>query len=276
MVRYGSLQNRDGERLLLYGLSALGLVFLAATFIPPRGYDLISYWLVDVDYANVTDLSGQGPFRYAPPVALVMAPLRSLPWEALVVLWLALQLAALWYIGGRWTLALIVFPPVWLDLVYGNINIMLAAVIVAGFRYPALWSFALLTKVTPGVGLVWFAVRREWRSLAIALGATTAIIVVSMVIQGVGAWQDWLRFLAASMALPLPGDALPIPLLPRLVVAMLIVGFAGLTDRRWLVPLGVVLAMPTLWVIAFAPLVAIAGIRRDPGGGRLATSRVTG
>lgn len=269
-------ENRDGQRLLLYGLSALGLVFLTATFIPPHGYDLISYWLVNVDYANVTDLSGQGPFRYAPPIALAMTPLRSLPWEALVVLWLALQLAALWYIGGRWTLALIIFPPVWLDLVYGNINIMLAAVIVAGFRYPAVWSFALLTKVTPGVGLVWFAVRREWRSLALAIGATAAIIGVSIVIQGVGAWQVWLRFLTTSSAMPLPGDALPIPLLPRLIVATLIVALGGLTDRRWLVPVGVVVAMPTLWVIAFAPLVAIAGIQRDPSRGRLATSVMTG
>ena len=42
--------------------------------------------------------------------------------------------------------------------------------IVLGFRWPFTWAFVLLTKVTPGVGLLWFAVRREWRSLAIALG----------------------------------------------------------------------------------------------------------
>ena len=48
----------------------------------------------------------------------------------------------------------------------------MAAAIALGFRYPAAWSFLLLTKVTPGIGLVWFAVRREWRPLAIALGFT--------------------------------------------------------------------------------------------------------
>lgn len=265
MVAEIRARNPDGERVLLFGLSALGLVFLAATFIPPHGYDLTSYWLANVDYPTVTDLSGQGPFRYAPAVALVMAPLRLLPWEALEVLWLGLQLAALWYIGRRWTLALIIFPPVWLDLVYGNINIMLAAMIVAGFRYPAVWSFALLTKVTPGIGLIWFAVRREWKSLAIALGTTAAIVLVSVAIKGLEPWQNWVHFLTTSTAMTLPEDALPVPLPPRLIVAGLTVGWAGITNRRWLVPVGVVVAMPTLWVIALAPLVAIAGILREQG-----------
>ncbi len=49
-----------------------------------------------------------------------------------------------------------------------------------GFRYPAAWSLILLTKITPGIGLLWFAVRREWRALAIALGATAAIASVSL------------------------------------------------------------------------------------------------
>ena len=46
----------------------------------------------------------------------------------------------------------------------GNIHLLLGAVIVAGFRWPWLWALPLLTKVTPGVGLLWFALRREWRT----------------------------------------------------------------------------------------------------------------
>jgi hypothetical protein len=251
-------------------LSVLGALFVVASFVPglatSHGYDLTSYWLVDLDYANVTDLSGEGPFRYAPAVALVMAPLRLLPWEGLVGLWLALQLGALWYIGRSWFLVLVLFPPVWLDIVYGNINIFLAAMIVGGFRYPALWAFAFLTKVTPGVGVVWFAARREWRSLAIALGATVGIALVSVVLQGPQLWLDWMNFLVASSGYPLPADALPVPLILRVIAAAGIAAWAGLTDRRWLVPVAVTLAMPTLWVISLAPLVAIAGLVRllDP------------
>ena len=50
------------------------------------------------------------------------------------------------------------------ELAGGNISLLLAVAIVVGFRWPAAWAFVLLTKVTPGIGLLWFVVRREWRS----------------------------------------------------------------------------------------------------------------
>ena len=64
----------------------------------------------------------------------------------------------------------------------GNPQIMIAAICVIGFRYPAAWSFAVLTKIAPGIGLLWFVARGEWRNLAIAIGATTLIAVVSFVL----------------------------------------------------------------------------------------------
>lgn len=151
---------------------------------------------------------------------------------------------------------MVVFPPVWLDIVYGNINILLGAMIVAGFRQPAVWSFALLTKVTPGVGLIWFAVRREWRALALAVGATVALAAAAVAIMGTGPWTEWAQILLNRSAVSIPPDALPIPFLPRLALAVVIIAWAARTGRRWLVPMGVVLAMPLLWAIAFAPLVA--------------------
>ena len=39
------------------------------------------------------------------------------------------------------------------EISLGNIHIFLALVTVFGLRWPWLWSFVLLTKVTPGVGL---------------------------------------------------------------------------------------------------------------------------
>ena len=250
----------DGDQLrpLRLAFSLLGLVFLVASFIPLHGFDLYAYWVVDGDpYSRATDaVNASGSFWYAPPLAILMAPLGSLPWEAVVVGWLALQLAALWFIGRRWALALIVFPPVWLDIVYGNINILLAAMIVAGFRQPAVWSFALLTKVTPAVGLVWFAVRREWRVLVQLAAATAVLAAASVAIMGTGPWSEWVAILTDAGGTSIPSDALPIPLLPRLLMAVAIVAWGGYTDRRWLVPVGVTLAMPLLWAIAFAPLVA--------------------
>ncbi len=90
---------------------------------------------------------------------------------------------AIW-LGGRRALWVLAFPPVALELYYGNVNLLIAAAIALGFRYPAAWSFVLLTKVTPGVGLLWFAVRREWRQLAIALGVTAVIVAASVALDG--------------------------------------------------------------------------------------------
>ena len=71
-----------------------------------------------------------------------------------------------------WLLAL---PPVALEIYHGNIHLWIAAAIALGFRYPWTWGFVLLTKVTPGIGLLWFAVRREWQALGVALGAVAEI-----------------------------------------------------------------------------------------------------
>ena len=85
-----------------------------------------------------------------------------------------------------------------------------------GFRYPWTWAFVLLTKVTPGLGLVWFAVRREWRALAIALGVTAAIVAVSLVLDR-QLWSEWISFLSAT---PEGGSVaqfqIPVPLWLRL------------------------------------------------------------
>ena len=140
-------------------------------------------------------------------------------------------------------------------------------------RYPASWSFILLTKITPGVGLIWFAVRREWRSLAIALVATVAVVGVSFVL---APWL-WSDFIEASRTqvdatVNVPRQAAPIALPLRLVVAALLVAWAGRTDRAWVVPIAAGLAVPFLWWNAFAVMVAAvplyawrpAGVKATP------------
>ena len=104
-------------------------------------------------------------------------------------------------------------PPVALEIYHGNIHLWIAAAIALGFRYPWTWGFILLTKVTPGIGLLWFAVRREWRALGIALGVTGAIVAVSLLLDG-QLWIDWLSFIGST---PEGGSVaqfqIPIPLL---------------------------------------------------------------
>ncbi len=183
------------------------------------------------------------------------------------MLWTALQVGTTSWLGGRWAVALFAFPPVALEIHHGNIHILLAAAIVLGFRWPATWAFVLLTKVTPGVGLVWFAVRREWRRLAIALAVTGAIAGVSLVLEP-QVWRSWVEdsLLVTAEGSPLNQFSLPIPLALRLPAAAILVAWGGLTDRPWTVPAAATLALPVLWPTGFAVLAALWPIaQRRPG-----------
>ena len=161
-------------------------------------------------------------------------------------------------------LAVFAFPAVALELYHGNVHLLMAAAIWLGFRYPAAWAFVLLTKVTPGVGLAWFAVRREWRSLAIALGVTAGLVAISFAIDG-RLWESWLRDSLGATAggAPLDQFSIPVPLWVRVPAALALVGWGGLTDRRWTVPVAATLALPVLWPSGFAILAALWPIRRE-------------
>ena len=40
----------------------------------------------------------------------------------------------------------------------GQLDLLFALVTIVGLRWPAAWALPILTKVTPGVGLIWFLV----------------------------------------------------------------------------------------------------------------------
>lgn len=252
---------------LFHAAVLAGLVFCAYLFLvaaPFKGsmaYDVVAYWQVDLAnpyHGNVGDL---GFFAYAPPIALVLAPFTHLPWIAFVSVWYALLIGALAWMGRRETLVLLAFPLIAVDLYHGNIHLLIAAAIVIGMRHPAAWSFVLLTKVTPGVGLLWFAVRKEWRQLAVAIGATAAIVAVTFVILPTQ-WMGWLNMLADSAGTPPPWPALPIPLWLRLPIAALIVIWGARRDARWAVPVAAAISVPALWPGAFAILAGCWALRR--------------
>lgn len=249
------------RRLLYHSAVVVGLVFAAYLFLVSEAqkgsvaYDIAAYYTFDLSHPYGGNVGDLGFFAYSPPIALILAPFHALPWLAFVSLWYTVLFAAVAWLGRRSFLAVLAFPPVAIDLYHGNIHLLLAVAIALGFRYPAAWSAVLLTKVTPGIGLLWFAVRREWRSLGIALGVTGAIVAVTFVVMP-SQWQEWVAMLASSAGTPPPWPALPIPLLLRLPVAALIVTWGALTNRRWTVPLSAALAVPALWPGSFAIMAA--------------------
>jgi len=255
---------RDG--LIVAGLLFAGYLFaVVAPVAGTVGFDAFAYWHVNLDHPYELAAGSFGAFPYTPVIARLFAPASLLSWPAFWWLWTAALLAtALWLGGRRWWVAVLAFPPVALELYHGNVHLLLAAAIALGFRYPVTWSVVLLTKVTPGVGLLWFAVRREWRSLALALGATAAVVAVSLVVDG-RLWSEWL----SGAILPVAGESvgqphIDIPLWIRLPVAAIIVAWGALTDRKWTVPLAAAVALPVLWLAGFSILAAIPALDR-PG-----------
>lgn len=208
------------------------------------GYDTWAYAHVDLadPYGSYGNLAEFGAFRYPPPAAFAFAALDVVPWPAFLWIWLGILVAAVAYLGRqRYTLALLGFPIVARELHFGNVNLVLAAVVAVGFRFPALWSVVLLTKPTCGIALVWFAVRREWRPLAIALGVTAAISLPTVILRP-DLWAGWIALVADNAGVP---QWLPIAV--RLPVAALVAASGGLTGRRWTVPVAATIAVPNLW-----------------------------
>lgn len=242
-------------RAIRDGLSLAGIGLLIVTFGSPGtiGYDAFAYWRAANGELYAVD-EGFGAFHYAPPFVWLFAPLAWIPWPAFYGAWLALEVASLVWLARRWSLAALALVPVASELYHGNVHLLLAAAIVPGFRYPALWALPILAKITPGVGLLWFVVRREWGALGIALGVTGAIAGVSLLLDST-AWQAWVAHLPVASS-GAPANAINIPVAVRLPIAAAIVVWGARTDRPWTVPVAATIALPILWIHGLSMLVA--------------------
>lgn len=240
------------DRATVVVLLAMGVAFGLAWAIsggPP--VDARLYWATDLNhlYGDVWGENASSFFVYPPVLAQVFVLLRPLGWPLFIVLWTIALFAATAYAGRIWALALvaigiILFPFVgfhhpfshpFLYPLIGNIQPLLVACVVAGFRFPSLWSALLLTKIGPGVGVLWFAFRGEWRSFAIALGTTVAVALVSIVLAP-QAWIDFVGFALRNAATPSPNEVVPIPFAIRLMMSVGLLSWGARTNRRWTVP----------------------------------------
>ncbi|GAA1482869.1 alpha-(1-2)-phosphatidylinositol mannoside mannosyltransferase [Gordonia sinesedis] len=146
------------------------------------------------------------PFTYPPFAALTFVPLGAMPLQVagvimsvvtialtVAIVHLFLSLLSVGNRANRWWLALAVatgvvwFNPVWMTLGFGQINIVLMALIVADVFLvgqgrlrrlaPArgvLVGLAAAIKLTPLVFIVVFAVRGRWRAVATAVATFVA------------------------------------------------------------------------------------------------------
>ncbi len=249
----------NGAALVLVWVATIALSDPYVASSLGTAHDAHDYWLAaraSDPYAAGLSWGQPGAYVYSPAFLQVASPLLALPWQAFVAVWTAIALAALAWLARPAALLLMLalaLPEVW----GGNIHLLLAAAIVLGFRFPAAWAFVLLTKVTPGIGLLWFALRREWRLLGIAAGATVAIVVFSAGLAP-DLWQRWIGVLAGNATTdPFVLGVIPIPLVVRLPVAVALIAWAAPRDQRWALPVACMLALPAWWVGGLTMLFAI-------------------
>jgi glycosyl transferase family 87 len=199
-------------------------------------------------------LGDEGAYLWSPAIVQAAALLRDAPW--FVDGLRAVNAGALVLMAGPASLPVLAFGPTIAEVRLANINILIGAAVVLGLRWPAAWAFVLLTKVTPGVGLVWFAVRREWRSLGLSLAVTAIVVLVSFLVSP-EAWIDWFRMLASTRELGAEWVVLPFPLALRVLAAAALVAWGARENHRWTVPLAAFVALPAPYETALPMLVAV-------------------
>ena len=256
------------RRFPLLTRAALILVWplsLMAVFVSVRqivmdgaiGQDSHAYWLAAQGGLIYGAVPGQrDAYLYSPVFVTVIKPLAMLPWPLFATAWVAIEAAALvWLVAPlrlRWAIPLFLLGLP--ELVVSNIYVLLAVSAVVGLQKPAAWSFAILTKVTAGVGLLWYAARGDWKRLFQGIGATAVIVAVSYALDP-SVWHAWVRFLLDNRS-GTPDSS--ISFVARGLLAVGLVVFAARTGWAFLIAPAVVLASPVLTpVIPFTILLAV-------------------
>lgn len=254
---------------VFWGLGAVLVAYYWYLLTTSGGAPVDARWYWEANPGNLyphPELLERNGYNYSPAFEVVIGWGRLVSFEVFVALWRALLAGVLLWLAGPLTLFVLFTFPVASELNAGNIQLLLAGAIVLGFRggwWPATWAFVLLTKVTPGVGLLWFALRRQWRALAIALAVTAAIAAVSFVLWP-DRWVGWLALMTAGS--PAPVAPFYLPFWPRLAVAVVIIALAAWRGWRWPVIVASCLALPQFYTLSPSMLVGVIPFARNAFG----------
>jgi len=264
---------RNPGALLRWASVAIVAFHVLAFGLWSPGSDARIYYDVELETFGRGEIFGTS-FTYSPAAAWWLQPLQALPFEAFRTLVVAVNMAGFVFLIGPVFATIILLAqllPVWMEFQQANINFALGAALVLGFRSAGWYAFPLLTKVTPGIGLAWFAFRREWRSIATAGVASLLLAVPSLVLHA-SAWPVWIESLVANAG----ADAqIGAPIALRAVLAAALVGWGAMTDRPWTVPIAAALVAhvnSSGWLIGLAAVPLYLDRRRARTQGELVAS----
>ncbi|MFC0626621.1 glycosyltransferase 87 family protein [Kribbella deserti] len=210
--------------LILVG--ALGAVALGSwqfgflnSQIDLRVYRMGGSVLLDGGSLYDAQLAGSGlPFTYPPFSAVMMLPLAVVPLWLAVIAWTTLSVLCLAWIW-RTTLATVDLPerfrptllvitvltvlslplePVWQTVQFGQINLLLTAMILVDLMRPAnargrgFWvGVAIGIKLTPLPFLAFLLVTKQWKALRNALAGLIATMAIGFAVVPKQSWSYW-------------------------------------------------------------------------------------
>lgn len=263
--------------VLLVGL-LVGLAYAHGGFAKP--VDAIAYWEAGSSthlYPEHWSEVATGYLFYPPPVAQLSTLLQPLGWQLFVVALMLTTFGAFWYCARGLSLPLLLMgipyfvgigpsePATFLSYaLLGNLQWILAALVVVAMRHPAAYPALIMTKITTGIGWLWPLFRGEWRMALVGAATCVAFFAVSFAADP-GLWFEFIGFATrnASMAAP-PMPMFPLPFAVRLPMSIAILAWGAATNRRWTVPVAAGWALPALYGWGFLPFWIAAVRLADP------------
>jgi len=261
--------RRDLHRDAMLVIGLLVAIAQVTRILPTPG-DAQAYWLAGTSSELYPDrwsqLDGGQFLFYPPPVAQISTLLQPIGWSAFLMGWTILIFACFWYCAGRWSLPLVaigLLPVVGIHVPYvetflgyallGNMQWILAALVIVSIRHSAGWAGLVVTKTGPAIGGLWHVFRGEWRAAGVAAASTIAVVAVSFAFAP-HLWTDWIAFAIRNYDLSDPPQPLfPIPFGLRLAIAAILLLWGARTNRAWTVPIAAGWAIPALYGMAFLP-----------------------
>jgi hypothetical protein len=266
-----STSRRRVDLVVLALLAAVGasvFAVIVATYWMAPG-DNLAYWIAG--HRLMTGQPVYAPpdlafepfaYHYPPPMAQVLAPITLVvPALAFCVIYRGLMLLALWDLAGRSMLkmlALLAFVPMAVALRIENVEIFMALGIVLGLRrWPWLFAIGALIKISPGLGIVYLAMRRRWRDFAVSVLLGVAIAGISLVLDP-DLWRASLDSITGRTSM-VGNSLIPVPYFARATAGFILTVVGGFVGRRrgeLLLVAGITIANPGLSLQGFAVLAA--------------------
>lgn len=250
-----------GQPLTNWGRAALVPVWIGSIFVAINaivtnialgqiGMDARAYWWAARSATPYAEVPEQAAYLYSPAFAQALHVPAMLPWPAVLTLWMLAETAVLiWLLrplGWRWA------PPalMWCvpEILIGNVFGFLALAVVIGVgtrgARPAAWALPVLTKITPGLGLLWHPLRGQWRAFAVGLAAIVGLTALSYALDP-GLWHQWIDFLRAGAPgnRGYGGDSTR---WIRYAAAPVLLYVAARRGWAWLLPVVTLLALPVI------------------------------